>query len=76
MDVISIEKDKIYKDVKRILEERVKVSCTDCKYCMPCPVGVDIPANFIQYNKSSIYEDIKGPSYVYQNAVVNTQDDL
>ena len=27
------------------------VPCNDCKYCMPCPYGIDIPAIFIHYNK-------------------------
>lgn len=27
------------------------VPCTDCKYCMPCPYGLDIPAIFAHYNK-------------------------
>ncbi len=27
------------------------IGCTDCKYCMPCPYGVDIPAVFAQHNK-------------------------
>ena len=27
------------------------VPCNDCKYCMPCPYGVDIPAILLHYNK-------------------------
>ena len=27
------------------------IPCNDCKYCMPCPYGIDIPAIFIHYNK-------------------------
>lgn len=27
------------------------VDCTDCKYCMPCPYGLDIPSIFAHYNR-------------------------
>ncbi|MDR1678567.1 MAG: aldo/keto reductase [Prevotellaceae bacterium] len=45
-------------DDKEFLEETAKViisyptiDCTDCKYCMPCPYGIDIPAVLLHYNK-------------------------
>ena len=28
------------------------INCTDCKYCMPCPWGIDIPGTFQHYNRS------------------------
>lgn len=27
------------------------VACNDCKYCMPCPYGIDIPSILVHYNK-------------------------
>lgn len=27
------------------------IPCTACRYCMPCPFGVDIPGNFAYFNK-------------------------
>ena len=43
------------------------VPCTDCKYCMPCPYGVDIPGVFAHYNKcvneGFIDEDRQSPEY-------------
>lgn len=48
----------VSEDDKAFLEQVAKdmvsmetIPCNDCKYCMPCPYGVDIPGIFVHYNK-------------------------
>ena len=41
---------KLLKDVVAAIQEKVKIGCTGCRYCMPCPRGVDIPGTFACYN--------------------------
>ncbi len=41
------------------------VKCTDCKYCLPCPRGVDIPRNFALYNDGYRYGTFRNGSFVY-----------
>ena len=42
-------------------------SCTACRYCMPCPNGVEIPRVFSLYNEAMIYGDATRPRRMYQN---------
>ncbi|MCL2320675.1 MAG: aldo/keto reductase [Oscillospiraceae bacterium] len=49
------EKDfELFEKVKTILQEKIKIPCTACNYCMPCPHGVDIPTCFSCYNDREI----------------------
>ena len=39
------------KEVAQKIVGLENIPCNDCKYCMPCPYGIDIPAIFVHYNK-------------------------
>ena len=43
--------EKMLKDVVKAINAGMKVGCTGCGYCMPCPKGVDIPGTFSAYNR-------------------------
>lgn len=40
----------MFEDVRNAVNEKMKVPCTGCGYCQPCPYGVDIPGAFRCYN--------------------------
>ncbi|MGD9760954.1 MAG: aldo/keto reductase [Candidatus Izemoplasmatales bacterium] len=55
--MLTVDEKDLIENAKKIYKSRIKVDCTNCKYCMPCPHGVNIPANFAFYNNASIFDD-------------------
>ena len=53
----TINDENLLKEVVKAINEKMKVGCTGCSYCMPCPMKVDIPGTFSAYNK--LYTDGK-----------------
>ena len=45
---------------------RTVIPCGKCNYCMPCPNGVYIPANFEFFNYARLYDDLAGARFKYQ----------
>lgn len=45
------------REVVELMNSRVQNGCTGCRYCMPCPAGVDIPGNFNCWNRYHMYQN-------------------
>lgn len=45
------EEKSMLQDVVSAINAKMKVGCTACGYCMPCPENVDIPGTFAAYNR-------------------------
>ena len=48
---------KTIDDIVARIRGRVKNGCTACRYCMPCPAGVDIPGNFRVWSTYHMYQN-------------------
>lgn len=43
--------EKMFASIVSAINSKMKVGCTGCGYCMPCPKNVDIPGTFAAYNR-------------------------
>ncbi|HNY67321.1 MAG TPA: aldo/keto reductase [Bacillota bacterium] len=53
---------------------RIRVSCTECGYCQPCPHGVVIPDVFGLYNEAGIFNAWEGSRRMYRGIVKAARD--
>lgn len=60
---------EIVKEVKSTYDELLKIRCTGCRYCLPCPAGIDIPFSFQTYNNHHMFDGKFGSKMMYANAV-------
>jgi len=51
--------------VKETYQRLMKVGCTGCGYCMPCPAGVDIPGCFALYNARHLFPHDRTAKFQY-----------
>ncbi len=47
---LTAEEKRLFEQVRKAINEKMKVPCTGCGYCQPCPAHVDIPGAFRCYN--------------------------
>lgn len=48
---LNQEEKEFLEETAQLMNQYPTIPCNDCKYCMPCPYGIDIPAVLLHYNK-------------------------
>ncbi len=51
LEPLSEEESEFLKRMAQALLRYPTIPCNDCKYCMPCPYGLDIPGILLHYNR-------------------------
>jgi predicted aldo/keto reductase-like oxidoreductase len=69
-DSLSAENLDLVERVRDIYRSRMVADCAGCKYCMPCPVGVDIPGCIRQLNNARLYDDVESARRAYAKVLV------
>lgn len=66
-NTLTAEELEIIGAVKEKYQQMIKINCTGCEYCMPCPAGVNIPRNFTLYNDVFMYNLLDPSIHTYNN---------
>lgn len=56
---LSTHEYDVVKKVEESLRARVKNDCTGCRYCVPCPMNIEIPRLFSIYNEYGRYDNLE-----------------
>ena len=57
--------------VREAYLSRMRIHCTGCRYCMPCPNGVNIPGIFALWNNVSLYGIDPKQDHIYREITAN-----
>lgn len=55
---LTEEEKSLIHQVKDMYNKKMRVGCTNCRYCMPCPEGVNIPESFTHLNNAFLFNNV------------------
>jgi predicted aldo/keto reductase-like oxidoreductase len=66
---LSDEELAVIERARKVYQSFRGIPCTQCRYCMPCTQGVDIPFNFYLYNFGLMYDRASYPRGFYRDSL-------
>jgi predicted aldo/keto reductase-like oxidoreductase len=54
---LTADEVALFDKARSVMRSRIKADCTACKYCQPCPSGVEIPAVLASLNAAAVWDD-------------------
>lgn len=73
-NTMSPEELKATTQARLAFEQRIRVGCTGCEYCMPCPQGVMIPRIFSRWNDAAMFDTYENNKKEYAKLVSEGKD--
>lgn len=70
---MSEEEQGTVREVVELMNSRIQNGCTGCRYCMPCPAGVNIPGNFSCWNRYHMYQNYNVVKNQWENNLGDAQ---
>ncbi len=73
-DGLTDSEINIINDVRETYRDLMKVACTGCGYCMPCPANIDIPSAFKNLNNYYMFSKLAAKMSHMRYAGLQTED--
>jgi predicted aldo/keto reductase-like oxidoreductase len=72
-DSLSPVENEVMEQVKQAYKDKIRVECSACGYCMPCPSGINIPQCLSYLNQAAMLNDITNVQGQYYFMLKDTE---
>lgn len=69
---LSPDEHAIVRRARDVFREKIRVPCTACRYCMPCPAGVNIPECLARLNDIALFGNREHAGFFYRHVLGDT----
>ena len=73
-ECLTEEELAVLDGVKQAYHRLLRIRCTGCRYCLPCPAGIDIPYAFQSYNRCHMFGKLVAQAMYAQVVAINTEE--